>query len=224
MFILSLIWSLINYNLLLLFCSWWRCGSVCPVEFWLVPICSVSTQSSSCRWTRRSPRGPALSVTSLPLLNCSLLMGKEQETRSDSSQCCSTKFLLTNSSSRVIFVGWSLGIVCKLAGCCCAQSLYVIIVRALNVLHDTRGCVSVPALKLYPKILHPVQWLVDLLTVWFAYCNMVRIQTIVILRLKKATLLYYLITATSQNTQSVVDTAVISVCMFKIYLLISQQT
>lgn len=114
------IWSLIIYNLLLLFCSWWRCGSVCPVEFWLVPICSVSTQSSSCRWTRRSPHGPALSVTSLPLLSCSLLMGKEQETRSDSSQCCSTKFLSTNSSSRVIFVGWFLGIVCKPPGCCWA--------------------------------------------------------------------------------------------------------
>lgn len=148
-FIFSLMWSLINYNLRLLFCSWLRCDLVCPVEFWLVPICSVSTQSSSCRWMRKSPRGPALSVTSLPLLSCLLLMGKEQETRSDSSQCCSTKFLLTNSSSRVIFVGWSLGIVCKLQGCCCAQSLYVIIVRALNVLHDTRGCgslfcVSVP--------------------------------------------------------------------------------
>lgn len=113
-------------------------------------------------------------------------MGKEQETRSDSSQCCSTKFLLTNSSSRVIFVGWSLGILCKRTGCCCAQSLYVIIVRALNVLHDTRGCVSVPTLKLYSKILHLVHWLVHLLTVWFAYCNMVRVQTIVILRLKKS--------------------------------------
>lgn len=57
--------------------SWWRCGSVYRVEFWPVPTFSVSTQSFSCRWTRRSPRGLAPSVTSPLPLSCSLLMGRE---------------------------------------------------------------------------------------------------------------------------------------------------
>lgn len=106
-----------------LFCSWWRCDSGCPVGFWLVPICNVSTQSSSYRWTRRSPRGPAPSVISLPLSSSSLSMGKERETRSDSSA--------EPNSFQQIPTGWFcatcwfkpyLGTLFKVQGCppCCA--------------------------------------------------------------------------------------------------------
>ena len=58
--------------------SWWRCGSVYRAEFWLVPIFSVSTQSSSSRWMRISPHGLAPSVTNLPHLSCSQSMGKRR--------------------------------------------------------------------------------------------------------------------------------------------------
>lgn len=74
-----------NMPVLLLFPSWWRCGSVCHVEFWLVPTFSVSTRSFSCRWMRRSPHGLAPSVTSLLLLSCSPLMGKKAEACSDNT-------------------------------------------------------------------------------------------------------------------------------------------
>lgn len=85
--------ELLHHAFPLLFPSWWRCGWVCHVEFWLVPILSVSTQSSSCKWMRRSPHGLAPSVTSLLLLSCSPLMGKELEACSDSSHCCSAVYL-----------------------------------------------------------------------------------------------------------------------------------
>lgn len=69
--------------------SWWRCVSASPVEFWPVPTFSVSTQSFSCRWTRRSPRGLAPSVTSPLPSRCSSLMGEEFLKPALTSSVCS---------------------------------------------------------------------------------------------------------------------------------------
>lgn len=105
--------------------SWWRCVSVSRVEFWPVPTFSVSTQSFSCRWTRRSPRGLAPSVTSPPPSRCSSWMGKEFE---------SLPWLL---QFVVFWKGWSF-----LLNCDSTHRVSTEQRIPLNGLHSWRGCLS----------------------------------------------------------------------------------
>lgn len=127
-FIYCVLTILFSFSCLVFVCSWWRCDSVCRVGFWLVPICNVSTLSSSCRWMRRSPRGPAPCVTSLPPSSSLLSMGEEQKHvvtyPLPLHQIPFSRFIPADFMPPVVFQQY-IGAHFKLQGClcCCAQIL-----------------------------------------------------------------------------------------------------